>query len=68
MRDVAIVGVGMTPFGELWDSSLRQLFVDAAREALEAYARVAGDRSDLGAIAVLNEYVYRPLQAKVRIS
>ncbi len=35
MRDVAIVSVGMTPFGELWDSSLRQLFVDAAREAMD---------------------------------
>jgi len=37
-----------------------------AQRALEAYARVARDRSDLGAIAVLNEYVYRPLRAKVR--
>ncbi|HEX9727943.1 MAG TPA: thiolase domain-containing protein [Gemmatimonadales bacterium] len=34
MRDVAIVGVGMTPFGELWESSLRDLFVDAASLAL----------------------------------
>jgi acetyl-CoA C-acetyltransferase len=34
MRDVAIVGAGMTRFGELWESSLRNLFVDAAVEAL----------------------------------
>lgn len=34
MREVAIVGVGMTPFGELWTSSLRDLFVDAALGAL----------------------------------
>jgi acetyl-CoA C-acetyltransferase len=34
MREVAIVGVGMTPFGELWESSLRDLFVDAALSAL----------------------------------
>ena len=34
MRDVAIVGAGMTPFGELWERSLRELFVDAALEAL----------------------------------
>ncbi len=40
--------------------------VESARVALEAYARVVRDRSDLGAIAVLNEYVYRPLRAKVR--
>ena len=38
--------------------------LDSAREALEAYARVARDRSDLGAIATMNEYVWRPLQAK----
>lgn len=36
MRDVAIVGAGMTPFGELWDASLRQMFADAARAALES--------------------------------
>jgi len=37
----------------------------AATTALEAYAGVARDRSDLGALAVMNEYVYRPLRAKV---
>ena len=36
-----------------------------ARRALEAYARVARDQSDRGAIAVMNEYVYRPLKAKL---
>jgi hypothetical protein len=36
-----------------------------ARAALEAYARVARDQSDYGAIAVLAEYVYRPLKGKV---
>ena len=36
-----------------------------AREALEAYADVARDQSDRGAIAVMNEYVYRPLKEKV---
>jgi acetyl-CoA C-acetyltransferase len=34
MREVAIVGAGMTPFGELWTSSLRDLFVEAALGAL----------------------------------
>lgn len=37
----------------------------SARRALEAYARVARDQSDRGAIAAMNEYVYRPLKAKV---
>ena len=36
-----------------------------AREALEAYAEVVRDRSDRGAVAVMNEYVYRPLKEKV---
>ncbi len=36
MREVAIVAAGMTRFGELWQSSLRDLFVEAALEALDA--------------------------------
>ncbi len=35
MREVAIVAAGMTRFGELWQSSLRDLFVEAADEALK---------------------------------
>ena len=35
MRDVAVVGVGMSEFGELWKKSLRQLFVDAALAAID---------------------------------
>jgi len=34
MREVAIVSAGMTPFGELWQHSLKDLFVEAALEAL----------------------------------
>jgi acetyl-CoA C-acetyltransferase len=34
MREVAMVAAGMTPFGELWNLSLRDLFVEAAAEAL----------------------------------
>ena len=35
MRDVYIIGVGMTKFGELWDKSLRDLFVEASLQAIE---------------------------------
>jgi acetyl-CoA C-acetyltransferase len=35
MRDVAVIGVGMSEFGELWKKSLRQLFVDAASAAID---------------------------------
>jgi acetyl-CoA C-acetyltransferase len=35
MRDVAVVGVGMTKFGEIWNSSLRDLFVEAALAAID---------------------------------
>ena len=35
MRQVAIVGAGMTRFGELWGSSLREIFVEAASGALQ---------------------------------
>lgn len=34
MRDVAIVAAGMTQFGEIWESNLRELFADAANECL----------------------------------
>jgi acetyl-CoA C-acetyltransferase len=34
MREVAIVAAGMTRFGELWSASLRDLFVEAALEAM----------------------------------
>ncbi len=35
MREVAIVGIGMTPFGELWQDSLRNLFAKAALAAID---------------------------------
>lgn len=34
MRDVAVIGIGITKFGELWESSLRDLWVDAALDAI----------------------------------
>lgn len=35
MREVAIVAAAMTPFGEMWEMSLRQLFAEAALEVIE---------------------------------
>jgi len=35
MREVAIIGVGMTRFGELWDASLRTMFTEAALAAID---------------------------------
>jgi acetyl-CoA C-acetyltransferase len=43
MRDVAIVSAGMTRFGELWELSLRDMFVEAALAALEG---AGADRVD----------------------
>jgi acetyl-CoA C-acetyltransferase len=43
MIDVAVVGVGMIKWGELWDKSLRTMFVEAGLKAIED-ARV--DRVD----------------------
>jgi acetyl-CoA C-acetyltransferase len=34
MRDVAIIGIGMTKFGEIWEKSLRDLFTEAALAAI----------------------------------
>ncbi len=33
MRDVAVIGVGMTSFGELWETPLRSLWAEAALAA-----------------------------------
>ncbi|MFP4082767.1 MAG: thiolase domain-containing protein [Candidatus Aminicenantes bacterium] len=35
MRDVAVIGVGMTKWGELWEKSLRTVFVESALLALD---------------------------------
>lgn len=35
MRDVAIIGVGMTKFGELWDMGIRDMFAEAAIKAMD---------------------------------
>ncbi len=43
MRDVAIIGIGMTRFGELWEKSLRELMVEAG---LQAIADAGVDRVD----------------------
>ena len=34
MRDVAIIGIGHTKFGELWDKSFRQLIAEAGSKAI----------------------------------
>jgi acetyl-CoA C-acetyltransferase len=35
MRDVAVIGVGMNKWGELWEKSLRDIFVEAALLAMD---------------------------------
>lgn len=35
MREVAVVGIGLTEFGEKWDSSFRELCVEAGAKAIE---------------------------------
>jgi acetyl-CoA C-acetyltransferase len=64
MRDVAIIGIGMTPVGEHWDSSLRMLAADALHTALRdadlktvdalyvgnAYGSTFSSQSHLGAL------------------
>lgn len=45
MRSVSIIGVGCTKFGERWDSSLRDMAVEAGVLALED-ANIAGEQID----------------------
>jgi acetyl-CoA C-acetyltransferase len=35
MRDVVVIGAGMTKFGELWNKSIKDIFVEAALNAIE---------------------------------
>jgi acetyl-CoA C-acetyltransferase len=42
---VAIIGIGCTQFGELWDRSFRDIFVEAGIEAIED-ANLAGEKID----------------------
>jgi acetyl-CoA C-acetyltransferase len=35
MREVAIIGAGLGKWGELWEKSLREIFVEAALLAIE---------------------------------
>ncbi|RLF49698.1 MAG: thiolase domain-containing protein [Thermoplasmata archaeon] len=51
MRRVAIIGVGTTKFGELWDKSLRDIGIEAGIKAIED-ANISG--SDIDAIYVGN--------------
>ena len=36
MRDVAVIGVGMNRWGELWEKSHRQVWTEAALEAIDS--------------------------------
>jgi acetyl-CoA C-acetyltransferase len=51
MREVAVIGVGETAFGELWDKSFRDLGIEAGLKAIED-AGIA--KQDLDAIYVGN--------------
>jgi acetyl-CoA C-acetyltransferase len=42
MRDVAIIGVGCTKFGEMWDRSFRDIVVEAGAKAI-ADAKLTGE-------------------------
>ncbi len=51
MQNTAIIGIGMTPVGEHWDKSLRQLAYEAAANALQD----AGN-PEIDAIYIANAY------------
>jgi len=52
MRRVAIIGCGMSKFGERWDSSFRELVVEAGLKALED-AKVSGEKIDAGYVGTM---------------
>ena len=62
VRNAAIAEAGAKPSEALKHA---QAALSLCIKALKAYARVARDQSDRGAIATMNEFVYRPLKVKV---
>jgi len=52
MRKVAIIGAGMTPFGEHWEQGFRDLVVEAGLHAIED-AGISGDRIDAGFVGTM---------------
>ena len=52
MRKVAIIGAGMTPFGEHWEQGFRDLVVEAGVKALTD-AGISGDKIDAGFIGTM---------------
>ena len=52
MRKVAIVGVGMTKFGENWDSSFRGLVIEAGTKAIQD-AKLSGAEIDAGYVGTM---------------
>ncbi|GBE54162.1 putative acetyl-CoA acyltransferase [archaeon BMS3Bbin15] len=51
MNRVAVIGLGLTKFGEMWDSSFTRLFVEAGAVAVEDAGM---DGKDIGAIYIGN--------------
>ena len=47
MRDVAVIGVGQTKFGELWDRSFREIGIEAGLQALVDAKLSSGDLGGL---------------------
>lgn len=45
MREVAVIGIGCTTFGEKWNSSFRDLFIEAGARAIED-AGLSGEQID----------------------
>ena len=35
MRDVAVIGIGLSKWGELWDRGIRDLFTEAGTNAID---------------------------------
>ena len=52
MRKVAIIGVGMTRFGEMWDRGFRDLVTEAGVRALED-AKITGDEISAGYVGTM---------------
>ena len=53
-KEVAVIGIGITQFGELWDESFRTLFVKSGAEAIQD-AGIKSDDIDIRLVPYLGD-------------
>ena len=68
MRDVAVIGVGMNRWGELWEKSHRDIWTEAALEAVNDMIGISHLDTELVSSSESDEASYVELYEFVRVA